>query len=109
MPKSDNLFVYDATFFTKISKNALPKMSVPKCPSQNALPKMPLTKCPSQNALPKALSKNALSKCHLIMPWKSIKVPIGDLQLDALPCPSEPQYDIVKHGRACPSNHYFYL
>ena len=101
MPKSENLFVFDAKFLHK---------NIKKCPSQNALPKMPLAKCPSQNAPHKMPfqkhSKNALSKCHLIMPWKSIKVPIGDLQLDALPCPSEPQYDIVKHRRACPSKHY---
>ena len=25
---------------------------------------------------------------------------------NALPCPSEPQYDIVEHRRACPSKHY---
>ena len=41
--------------------------------------------------------------------WKgmpfSIKMPFN-IYLDALPCPSEPRYDMVEHRRACPSRHY---
>ena len=48
---------------------------------------------------------------HAFQVWDKIQNNIMSfvVHLNALPCPSEPQHDMVEHRRSCPSRHYFML
>ena len=60
---------------------------------------MPFSNCPLCNASMAMSFQNAILEC----PPKVWKCP----QPDAFPCPAEPDYKMVQHGRACPSTHRY--
>ena len=73
------------------------KNTVPKC--SEALPTYyKMTLCTSQ--LDKKYFALFGRACPSVLSCPSI-------YLDALPCPSEPQYDMIEHRRACPSKYYY--